>query len=1320
MAKRIAILFAAVFAFMGIVVIAALLYVTSESGSKTISEKLKADVYRHTNIEISLEKIGISLFPPGISVSGIKGKDQVGRFDCSLDEAELRPSILSLLAGNLTIEEVYLGTPICSVTLKTQDMDFLLAKQDTPSQDTSFSFSSIPRFDLFAISNAQLRLSIDDPGRIGKLNAQISGFGLDVTGDIDSIEIRGLLKHLVAVWEEEDKHAEEKILGLEFRIALTEYAADIRHLSAKVADSEIALRDAHIPIPLWPKGPNVADISISLPLDSLNRLPLGLPEMRGFVKFHGNGGIYKNSAEKITTTSKGKIELSEIEVDDFIVGDLVADVVASPSGIAFKDAQLNTADGSILLSGDINLQEKTIPITINANLFNIELGRLLEQLTVGGSYVTQNMTGPVRLAGTLNPFSLRGDIKIDVRDHITRTDGFRTRNHMIALALPRTLVTGPITVTDTYFEGRNLSVKSGSSQLTVNLAFDFPGFSWNLSAVSKDLNLSDVGMILGMRVAGNGPVTCDIWGPINNPRIRGSGTFAKAELENMAFDRASTEVNYHNMLLSFDNLQIVKKSSLVKTKSLSFDFKRPKGIRVETKIDVERAAVENLLELFHIDPDRWGNPAGMLFGKLAVNYLTEPENLTVSADLIHDKIQIFGERFRPDVFKVNWNNGELVVTELGLTKGRGTVYITGAMRQDGTMSFVANVNNVNLSSINHSAVTSLETNAAINAFVVVEGTLDHPTGMIEVSLSEAERLGARYGPSSLSLTLNGDKLYGKGTLAGDWVRLEHLMLDLAAARFQVETFVKEMDIIPIIASTSIPKNTTLKLTGDLSLSGSLKENSSMSGNAELMHVDMTYSNFTFKNRVPMIIRIRNDRFRISDTRFSGPDIAFDFGGSIDLNKMNLKVVGLADLRSAADMVDGISKTNGKLRFELFAAGPLTNPVLRGNSQLENGNVRISGFPFEVTDIAGKISLSTKVIRFSDFSASAAGGQIGMAGELDLSEGLFNNYTFRLTAQNLEITPFKTLTLKASTTKDGLLLSSSQKNKLPSVTGDVEISYLRYTEDIRVLELSDLSVDRLSGTQVIAKKPKIIDPLKDFLTFDVRLHGTKDLEAHNNLFDVKLAIDDREKPLRLVGTNQNFGFSGRVLGTDGKVRFAGRRFDIRYAALDFLDPDRPDNPYFQVITEGSIRDWKVNLTAEGTTEEYELKLSAQPYLSKEDTAFLVLTGLTQAENRQFNRGVNLGMPLIGQLGPGGGELPVELQVYSKFSDNAGKDTTRIAMGRWLNEDIWVSISSSVGQTRDVEAQVDYKINDQLSVSGKYEEDYKRTGNVGLDLKFRLEF
>jgi hypothetical protein len=1316
--KKIAIFLAVLFGFVGMLVIGVLLWVTSDSGSKTLSEKIKTWVHDGAGIDVSFEKVGIHLFPPRISVSQIKSRDPSGRFSCLVDEAELSPDFGALLTGNLAVEEVYLGEPNCDVSLKSADIDLLL-KNDQPKKTKAFDYKAVPKFDVLAVSNASLNLTVEDKDRLGALTVGLSGFGLDITSDEEGIEIRGLLKQAAGKWQKGEKKAQEKMSGLEFRAALNQAGVEIRYLSTDIADIEIRLRDARIPIPLWPKGLEAADLSVHVPLESINRIPLGLPELRGSASFSGRVGASKNKDGDIGLSSKGRVELLDIEAGDFVIGSIMSKIAVSPRDVAFSETEISTAEGNIRLAGNV-LLSSNLPIEANLDLNNIELGRLLEQVTVGGSYVTQYMTGPIHLKGSLNPLRLGGNIKIDVRDHTTRTGSFRTRDFMTAIHIPRAFVTGPVFITDTSFEGKNLSVKSGSTKLNVSLAFDFPNFSWWLKATSQDLYLEDVDTILGMKVGGHGPVRCSIEGPINDPNINGQGNFQGAKLGDMEFDRASTEVNFHDLTLSFDGLKIARKTSRISADSLNFDFTKPRGIDVDTKINVEHAAAETLMEIFHIDDKRWGSPTGLLFGRMALHYSTDPERLIVSADLVHENMQVFGERFGPDVLRVDWNNGELVVNELGLTKGQGTIYVTGAMRPDGTMSFVGNVNRVNLSAVDNPAVQKLEADGPVTAFVVVEGTLARPTGTIDIELGKTERLGETFGPSQISVHLDGDRLKGDGSFFGGVIRLEHLMLDLKANRFQVESFVDGLDAVPLIASSSMPKGASLKLTGDLALEGRIDSTPDISGHAELMRVDMNLSDFHFENKTPLNVVAKNDRFDIQDTRFFGPDVVFDFGGSVSLDKMNLAVKGLADLRSASQMTFGITKTEGKLRFEIAASGPVTAPSFLGTAAIENGFVRTAGFPLDITGIKGNISVSPKIIRFQDFEADASRGRLSLNGEIELAGGRISTYGFQLKAENVELAPFKDLTLRASTSRDGLLLTSPRPGKLPNITGDINIDSLRYTADIRIFELQDISVDRLSGARISAKKTKIIDPAKDFFSFDIRLHGRDDIEAHNNLFDVKLSIDDREKPLRILGTNQTFGFQGRVLGNEGKVRFAGRRFDIRYAALDFQDADRPDNPYFQVISEGAVRDWNVTLTAEGTVDEYELKFSSQPYLSKEDIAFLILTGLTQAENRQFNRGVNLGMPLIGQLGPGGGALPVELQVYSKYSDTAGKDTTRIAMGRWINEDIWVSISSAVAQTRDVEAHVDYKINDDVSVSGSYEEDDERTGNVGLDLKFRLEF
>jgi len=226
-------------------------------------------------------------------------------------------------------------------------------------------------------------------------------------------------------------------------------------------------------------------------------------------------------------------------------------------------------------------------------------------------------------------------------------------------------------------------------------------------------------------------------------------------------------------------------------------------------------------------------------------------------------------------------------------------------------------------------------------------------------------------------------------------------------------------------------------------------------------------------------------------------------------------------------------------------------------------------------------------------------------------------------------------------------------------------------------------------------------------------------VRNNILDARLRIDDREEPLRLVGTNQTFGFLGRILGTRGRVRYAGKVFEIRYAAVSFRDRYRPDNPHFRVTADGEVRDWKVTVTAEGTVDNYEIKLSSQPYLSREDLVFLLMTGMTKAELAQFGSSglTAVGTPLFGEVG--GDLIPVELRLYNAYSEKAGTDTTRVSVEKQITEDIWASLTSSLGQEREIKANLEYKIDDNFSIMLDFDNE-SQFGNLGIDLKYRLEF
>jgi hypothetical protein len=305
----------------------------------------------------------------------------------------------------------------------------------------------------------------------------------------------------------------------------------------------------------------------------------------------------------------------------------------------------------------------------------------------------------------------------------------------------------------------------------------------------------------------------------------------------------------------------------------------------------------------------------------------------------------------------------------------------------------------------------------------------------------------------------------------------------------------------------------------------------------------------------------------------------------------------------------------------------------------------------------------------------------------------------------------TLNIKASTINRGLIVAPGKRG-LPFITGDVEISNLNYNQDVHIIEMSDLNISQMAKTKRTIHHPRLLDKNNDYFEYDIKLHGDKNISIINNLADAKLKIDDTIDPLRFVGSNQHYGFLGSVLSKKGEVRFAGKT----------LDPLRPDNPYFTVSADVSVRDWKISILAEGTVEEYTVTLSSQPHLTQEDIIILLLTGLLKEEHSQYgSQGLSMSLaPIIENVSSG--VIPVEINVYSEYSEKAGTDTTRIALGKKLTDDIWLKVSSSIGQGQDVEGTVSYKINDNLSLSASYDNksELSSVGNWGVDLKFRLEF
>ncbi len=1326
MARKIALIAFAVTALLGIAFAGVLWWATSEWGSHRISQELRGRVRELSGLDITFEGLEVDFFPPRIRVTRVLARHLELDLSCRADEAEFAPDALELLAGRLSIDEIYVGQPSCRGRLGQEQVEILREALAGSQGDKPFDLGDLPKFDGLAVADATLELLLDDVEGLGDLSVGIKGLGLDITGGDSSIVIRGLWQRIDVGWSSEDgqRHLEESAEGLKFRATLQNEGVDVRHLSVKAPGVVLVVNDAHVPFPLFPTGPQVADVSLELGLDAAQRIPLELPQLYGTASYHGQLSVSRTAQGKLAATGRGRLTLAKVSVDDFVIGDLDGLFSLTPKGLSFAQTEIRTADGMLTVSGDIEFDEQ-LTTKLDARLERVELARLLEQLTVSDSHVVQRMSGQVHMEGGLAPLRLFGPVDLEVEDHQVLLGSFRASSPKKALELPRVQVKGKVHVTDKIISGNDLTVRCARNSVGVDMRFDLPSASWRLEAESPDFYLSDIGAIAGFDVAGRGPLRARIHGLLSNPRIEGHVSFDDFSFEGVAADRLDADISFHDLVLAFEDVTASLGKGRISAPRVGFDFSGPETVALQTDAQLESVSIQRMAKALSTDLTGWGEPSGLLNGAVRVEFESgQTDHLVVDARVRHEELVIAEERFGSDALAFRYEDGAVLVEELGLPKGSGIVSITGKVERDETLAVTVIATGIPAESIDHPQVKRLKLKVKAQAFATITGTLDSPRARARVRLSETEYAQGRYGPSQFELFLDGKILTGRGSLAGKKVVLEHGRLDLSDGAYRVEGFVNGLELLEPLELKPQNGRGQVVVTGEVAAEGVGGSLESLSGHAEINKVRVAVDELSFENDVPLKLEVRGGRIRVGETEFSGRDVSFDVGGFVGPRRIDLQARGTVRLASIDTLVGALKKTKGRLVFGLFLKGRLESPRLTGKAELVDAGFEVAGFPYPIENISGKVDLLPRVVRFVGFGAETAGGKLEADGELRLAHGDEpTDYVFRLRADSVDLALIEDLRFKASTMGQGLVLRAPPQGGLPTVTGDVEVRELRFTHDIRVLELSELSVDRLSGTKTHTSRPKLVDEKADVFAFDVALHGERDLQARNNLFDVDLAIDDRENPLRLVGTNQSFGFLGRVYGQDGIVRFAGKRFEVTYGLVEFRDPDRPENPYFRVTADGQLRDWKITMTAEGTVDEYELRFASQPYLPKEDIVFVILTGLTRAENRQFGggAGISLGAPILGQLGPGGGAIPLEVQVYNEYSDKAGTDTTRIALGQWLNKNVWVSVSSSIGQERDVEANLDYKINDKFAASAGYENDNEgQVGNLGVDLKFRLEF
>ncbi len=513
--------------------------------------------------------------------------------------------------------------------------------------------------------------------------------------------------------------------------------------------------------------------------------------------------------------------------------------------------------------------------------------------------------------------------------------------------------------------------------------------------------------------------------------------------------------------------------------------------------------------------------------------------------------------------------------------------------------------------------------------------------------------------------------------------------------------------------------------------GGMHDLEGLGGRLTVPEVEIRRGDLAFRNSAPIRVRIEDGVAHIERARIRGPGSIVRATGTVGVREgLGLQLDAEIDLGIATQLTRALDAASGTASMHMALSGPVADPELFGEA-------RIAGAAFEtagtsITGLEAHATFSSRRVLLDALHAEVAGGTVEATGEGTIEGRALSRYVLDVAARDLSLAPTDGLEVVLGT---DARLSWSLGERLPTLTGDVRVARLAYTHNI------ELGTTLGEMTRTERREVTSYDPDDDHVDVDLTVHQDEPFLVRNNLIDATISIADDDRPFRIVGTDQRYGIVGDMRFSRGRIFFRNASFEMRNGGTLAFDSHEQVDPHFDVHATTEIRrsgdltapSWRVMLDASGSRDSFRIVTRSDPDLPQEDILLLLTIGMTRMEAEALRGGDLGGTAALEALAAVTGvdrevrrALPVidEFRLTSGYSVRALRTVPQVSIAKRIADRVRLSATTALSETREFRAQVEAQLTDTTSVQIGYD-NYNLTsassfGNVGADLRFRLEF
>ncbi len=575
----------------------------------------------------------------------------------------------------------------------------------------------------------------------------------------------------------------------------------------------------------------------------------------------------------------------------------------------------------------------------------------------------------------------------------------------------------------------------------------------------------------------------------------------------------------------------------------------------------------------------------------------------------------------------------------------------------------------------------------------------------------------------------------------------HLDIDLAVGR--TTTFplrgllaMRDLDLAPFLPNPETGDEPWGRLDGELAFDdGALRAPGTLGGGLRVERLEVGLGDERIANEGPVVANLDDGVLAIRRARFVSPDSRVRVRGRASWEDgLALRVNGDLDLGFLARTSRSLRQSSGHLQARVDVTGPLTDPELYGQAQVEDGFLRFTALDAPVENLTGTIRFSQRSVLFERFTADAAGGRIEADGVAEVASQRLERFAFDVSASALRYSPLDGVDLSFG---GQTALRWARGERLPVLSGRLDVQRFEYSRPIELRSLGDVAASAVRGAfRRRRASVRRYDPEAETVRFDLEVAQQAPFRLRNNLIDAEVRVDTEEAPLRIVGTDQRFGVSGQMSLARGRLFFQNNDFDIRRGTIRFDDETRID-PRIDVEAVTEVRrssdlsapSWRITLTATGTADTLQLVTRSEPDLPEPDILMLLAFGLTRGE-LQLQQGAGEALASTAALEAltsvtgvdreVSRALPIvdDIRLTTGYSPRTGRSEPRISVGKRIAERIRLSATTGLSEAREFRAAAEWQLDERTRLQLSYD-NYNVTGtaafgNLGLDLGYRLEF